>query len=298
MTLNYTTVDVFTDKKFAGNPLAVIQDDGVSAKDMQHIAREFNYSETTFILPPRDPSNTAHVRIFTPHNELPFAGHPNIGTAFVIALQGHLFDKPVGNTVVFEEAAGLVPIKILRNETNEVIGAELTAPKEPSLGAHIDPSALAESLGLNPEDIRTQSHPPLIASIGVPCPLAELRDLDSLGRAKPKRNILLDKPEPIEIIFLYTRIDEQPSRRFRARLFAPNFGISEDPATGSACGALAGVLGTLEKSDGTYIYEIAQGVEMGRPSIITTTAEVSEGNIKSVKVAGQCALVMQGTINL
>src|SRR5258708_25940042 len=148
MKLNFVTVDVFTDRQFGGNPLAVVLNaEGLSAERMQAIAAEFNLAETTFVLPPKDPAHSAQVRIFTPRSEMPFAGHPNVGTAFVLARAGTSYGRPVsGERVIFEEKAGLVPIEILR-EGATVVGSKLASPQPLSLGAEVADKLVASACG-------------------------------------------------------------------------------------------------------------------------------------------------------
>ena len=179
MQRRFVTVDVFADRPFGGNPLAVVLDaEGLNSEAMQTIAREFNYSETTFVLPPGDPAHTARVRIFTPGRELPFAGHPNVGTAYVLAREGSLFGKALGDRLLFEEAAGLVPVDIWRDGT-AVTGSRLTAPVALTTGAEIDPARAAAAIGLAVADIDTSAHPPLVASVGTAFPLIAVTALEA-----------------------------------------------------------------------------------------------------------------------
>src|SRR5580698_2458771 len=166
MQRRYITVDVFTDRAFGGNPLAVVLDAvGLSTAQMQAIAAEFNYAETTFVLPPRDPANTANVRIFTPKAEMPFAGHPNVGTAFVLAHEG----LAQGDKFLFEEIAGLVPMDIVRDDLRHgsaVIATRLAAPQQLAFGEEVTPVLVAEACSLDARDIKTGVHPPIVASCG------------------------------------------------------------------------------------------------------------------------------------
>src|SRR4051794_32869314 len=177
MQLQFATVDVFTADRFSGNPLAVVLNaQGLSTAQMQSIAAEFNLAETTFVLPPRDSANTAEVRIFTPRYEMPFAGHPNVGTAYVVARAGSLYGRSVpGDAVVFEEKAGLVPIRLLRDGTT-VCGARLASPRLLTVGAEIPADLVASACSLEVGDIALNDHPPCIASCGTPFVLAELKD--------------------------------------------------------------------------------------------------------------------------
>src|SRR5438105_4341467 len=181
MQRRYINVDVFTDRAFGGNPLAVVLDaGGLSTAQMQAIATEFNYSETTFVFPPRDPANDAQVRIFTVNKEIPFAGHPNVGTAFVLATRA---TKPPAR-FLFEEGAGLVPVEILREE-GRLVGAELAAPQSLRRLTQFSAEHAAACASLSSADIRTDRHPPLIVSVGLPFVVAELASREALRRAKP-----------------------------------------------------------------------------------------------------------------
>src|SRR5882724_4179244 len=162
---DYVTVDVFTDRAFAGNPLAVVTDaTGLTPAEMQAIAAEFNYSESTFVLPPEDPAHTARVRIFTRQNEIPFAGHPNVGTAFALARLAERSGKALGPTVIFEETAGLVPVDLMRDPAGQVVGAILTAPQPLSLDRKIPAAVVAECVGLETSAVLTSRHEPVVAS--------------------------------------------------------------------------------------------------------------------------------------
>lgn len=295
MQRRFVTVDVFTDKIFCGNPLAVVLDaEDLDDVAMQAIAREFNYSETTFVLPPTDPAHTAHVRIFTPLKELPFAGHPNVGTAYVLAREGGAFGKPLGERLLFEEGAGLVPVDIL-SEGGTIVGARLTAPRAAEVGRTFTAGYAAVCVGLDAADIVTASHEPVLASAGLPFPVIQLTGLEALRRAKPDVRALAREPDMMGHVYLYARSAEDP-RTLHARMFAPGVGVHEDPATGSAAAALTGLLAGLEGADGTFEYYISQGVEMGRPSLMATSADVAGGLVTGVRVGGRCATVMRGEI--
>ncbi|UTW53582.1 PhzF family phenazine biosynthesis protein [bacterium SCSIO 12827] len=297
MKRRFATVDVFTDRAFGGNPLAVVLDaEGLSDDTMQAVAREFNLSETTFVLPPADPANTARVRIFTPGRELPFAGHPNVGTAFVLAREGRLFGKPLRSILRFEEAAGLVLVDI-RTGPDGPVGARLTAPQGFSHTDEFSPADFAACVNLDPADIDTSAHPPLLGSAGMTFPIARLNGVDALGRARGNADVMARHPAMGGHIFVYVPAPNAPGT-FHARMFAPGLGIAEDPATGAAAAALTGLLGTLTTGDGSYDYRIIQGVEMGRPSLIETAADVAGGTVTAIRVGGACAAVMRGEIEV
>lgn len=297
----YETLDVFAEKRFGGNPLAVIADGrGLSADEMQTIAIEFNYSETTFVLPPEDPANTARVRIFTPTNELPFAGHPNVGTAYALGRHGSVFGKPAGDTMRFEEAAGLVQVNLLGRE-GEIEGASIRAPRALEISAEVSPAMVAACASLRSDDVAIATHQPVVASVGVPFAIAELRSLESLTRAKGSiaafEEASLKHPHQDDrfSLFLYARTG---AGTVRARMFAPLSNITEDPATGSAAAALGALLSSLAAKDERALHlTIEQGVEMGRPSLIAVTVE-RRGGKDSVSVSGRCVPVMRGTLTL
>jgi trans-2,3-dihydro-3-hydroxyanthranilate isomerase len=291
MRRRYRTVDVFTDRIFGGNPLAVVLDaQGLSAAQMQAVAGEFNYAETTFVLPPQDAAHTAQVRIFTPRHELPFAGHPNVGTAFVLAQEAG--EALAG--LVFEEAAGLVEMRLLRDAA-QVVGAELTAPQSLQVGGSVSAVLAAATLSLPVADIRVATHPPRIASVGMPFLLVELDSLAALARAEPSlpAHRGLFPLDGAREVYAYVR---GPDGDLDARMFAPLDGIAEDPATGSATAAVVALLADLH-GHSTLSLRARQGVQMGRPSLLHAAARrVAEGIVATV--GGECAAVMEGTFTL
>ncbi len=297
----YVTLDVFTTQRFGGNPLAVITDArGLDTAAMQMIAREFNYSETTFVLPPCDGANTAAVRIFTPRAELPFAGHPNVGTGFVLAGMGRLFGRAPGEVLRFEEKAGLVPVRILR-AGGRVAGAELTAPERLSRGRTLAVESAAACLGLPPSAIVTSSHRPEVASVGLAFLCVELADRAALALAVPHAELFARELLPIgtDAIMLYMRDGGRGPGALRARVFAPLHGVTEDPATGSAGAALAALLTDLDPAaEGEWRYDIIQGEEMGRPSRLEAAVQKRNGTVTETRIGGACAPVMRGTLTL
>ncbi len=193
MERRFITVDVFTDRRFGGNPLAVVLDaEGLGTSEMQSIAAEFNLAETTFVLPPRDASHTAEVRIFTPLAESPFAGHPNVGTAFVLVRLGNIFDKRVNDPLIFEEKAGIVRVHLIKQD-GAVLGAHVAAPGRLTLGTEIPPALVASACSLDADAIVTDQHHPCIASCGLPFAFAQLTSRSALGarrRAAARRSVL------------------------------------------------------------------------------------------------------------
>lgn len=300
MQRRYITVDVFTDRAFGGNPLAVVLDaQGLSTAQMQAIAIEFNYAETTFVLPPRESRHDAEVRIFTVRSEIPFAGHPNVGTAFVLATRAA---KPP-ERLSFEEKAGLVGIGILQ-DGSRVVGAELTAPQGLKRSTEVSPGQAASCISLDAADVRTDRHAPHIISVGLPFLLVELVSREALRRAKPNADAFA-KTFPIEgsdAIYFYTRdvpATERPCE-LQARMFHPGTsGLAEDPATGSATVALAAMLADLDPlRDGELRLKIGQGFDLGRPSLLLSRVVKRDGKIMSAHVGGRCAPMMEGTFRL
>ncbi|KUL96242.1 phenazine biosynthesis protein PhzF [Bosea sp. WAO] len=290
----YETVDVFTDRRFGGNQLAVFTDArGMSDAEMQALAAEMNYSETTFVLPPSDPANTARVRIFHRTAEMPFAGHPNVGTACVLAAHGRDRD----GLLLFEEMAGLVEVKVARDAAGLVTGATIAAPQPLSLGLTLPVDAIAACVGLAPEDILVSRHQPQQASVGVKFVLVEIRP-EALARATPDINAYrrLERANPaLEgrlSLFLYA----WDGGNARARMFAPLAGTWEDPATGSASATLAALTLSLGSED-AVAFEITQGVEMGRPSLLHVAARRVDGEIRAT-VGGGCVPVLRGEATL
>ncbi len=287
MLRRYVTADVFTDQPFGGNQLAVVLDaEGLGTAQMQAVAREFNYSETTFVLPPQHGDNTAHVRIFTPGRELPFAGHPNIGTAFVLALGPEHRDD-----MLFEEAAGLVPVKVTRAHGNPV-SAELSAPQLLQTGPDVPLELVAACLTLPTDAIRTDVHAPVVASVGLRFILVEVASRDVLRQAVPdvdafRRHMPFGETGAI---YLYTR-DGGHGFDVHSRMFAPLSGIMEDPATGSATVTLAALLASL---GGPETLRVQQGADMGRPSVLQTRVN-ADG---LAHVAGACVVMMRGVFEL
>jgi trans-2,3-dihydro-3-hydroxyanthranilate isomerase len=296
MGYRYFICDVFTATRFGGNQLAVLpQAAGLPDRRMQQIAREFNFSETTFVPPER--GYTRRVRIFTPATEVPFAGHPNVGTAFVLATLGELgpLDRPA--RITFEEKAGLVPITVARQDG--LIWCELAAPERLTLGRSISAEILARALSLAPEDIVTRTHPPQVASVGLRFLFAELRDRHALERARPRLEgfeALVGDGMTADV-HLYVRTGDEFD--IRARMFAPFDGVPEDPATGSANCALGALLAGYDPATtGSYRWRIAQGVEMGRPSVLEVAAEKRDGEVVEARVGGTSVMVSEGAIEV
>ena len=281
--LDFHIYDVFTDRPFAGNPLAVVMGaDGLSSGQMQTMARQFNLSETIFVMAPRDPAHRARVRIFMPKAEIPFAGHPTIGCAL------HLAGGADG-ALVLEEEAGPVPVTVADGL------AEFTAPALPVLtGEAPTPLAVAAALGLTAGQIGCGAHRPAIASAaGNDFIFAPLRDLAALAQARPRGAEFEALTRDVPDVYAYAPEGDG----FRARMFAPAIGVPEDPATGSASATLPALLlaaGAL--TEGENRIALRQGVEMGRPSRIGLTVLVAHGAISGVRISGRAAKVAEGRI--
>ncbi len=289
---DFVTVDVFTDQRFGGNQLAVFPDArGLTSAQMQALASEFNLSETTFVLPPDDPANTARVRIFTKTYEMPFAGHPNVGTGWVLAQQNP------ADILRFEEIAGLVEVKVQRDAAGNVTATTIAAPQPLSLGQHVSPAAIAACAGLALTDVVTVAHPPILASVGNPFVIAEVT-ADALSRAAPDTAAFQQTASRATdlgsrlALFLYCK----DGAGLRARMFAPLGGTVEDSATGSAATALAALLlSVTDAQEGAW--DVVQGVEMGRPSLLRTTARHTSDGIRAT-VGGNCVKVLRGVASL
>ena len=285
----FVTVDVFTDRRFGGNPLAVFPDArGLGDADMQALAAEFNLSETTFVLPPADPANTARVRIFNRRHEMPFAGHPNVGTGWVLARQG----RAKQGVLRFEEIAGLVEIEAGADAVT------IAAPQPLSLGAEMPVDLLAACVGLAAGEVITTAHRPVSASVGNSFVIAEVTG-EALTRAAPDTGRFREAAKSYTAmgpnrlpLYLYAR----NGARIRTRMFSPLSGTVEDAATGSAATPLAALLLSLTK-DREARYDLVQGVEMGRPSRLLCAAHRAADGIRA-KVGGSCVPVLEGTVDL
>lgn len=296
MRYRFYTCDVFTDRRFGGNPLAVLPAaDGLSDAQMQQVAREFNYSETTFVLMPRQPGKP-RVRIFTPRKEIPFAGHPNVGTAFVLAATGALGDFESETMVIFDEQGGEVPVLIRR--TDGTCWCELRAPARLSFGRTVEPNLVAAALGLPADAIAAATHPPVVASVGLSFLIVELVDRAALECARIETSGFeaIRSVGVMPDIHLYTLSGDEFD--IRARMFAPFDGVAEDPATGSANCALAGLLAHhAPAAEGAFRWRVAQGHEMGRPSKLEVRAEKRAGEITGTWAAGTSIMVTEGFID-
>jgi trans-2,3-dihydro-3-hydroxyanthranilate isomerase len=285
---HFHTLDVFTDRPFGGNPLAVFPDAaGIPEELMRPIARELNLSETVFVLPPRA-GGAFRLRIFTPEIEMPFAGHPTVGTAVLLAHLGRLPQDD--STSVLEEGVGPVPVRVRRGH------AQLTAARLPELGpAPPDRVTLARGLGLEPADVLEGELAPAIVSCGVPFLFVPVADRATLGRARPAPGASLGGRGA----FVYCRDPERPGSDLRGRFFAPEMGVAEDPATGAAATTLAGYLALRRpEPEGQFRWTLEQGFEMGRPSLLYMEADKRGGAVTATRVAGHAVLMSEGDLEL
>ncbi len=295
----FYTCDVFTDVRFGGNQLAVVpRAAGLRDGQMQQIAREFNFAETAFVLPPES-GHTRRVRIFTPTREVPFAGHPNIGTAAMLAAHGELGAVGARLEVVFEELAGLVSVSI-EPRADGRFWCELAAPESLTLGPAVPVAAVARAASLADGDIVTTTHDPRAGSVGLAFLLAEVRNRAALQRARPDITALdrLAGPEFGQpYLHLYARTSD--GFDLRTRQFSSGDPMLEDAATGSANAALAGLLAHYHPdTDGTFRWRIAQGVEMGRPSVLEARADKRGGHVTNVWIAGETVAMTTGLFAL
>lgn len=302
MRYRFYTADVFTDRIFGGNPLAVFPEArGLRAPQMRDAARELNLSETVFVFPAELSRHTRRLRIFTPSAELPFAGHPTIGTAHVLASIGEIpLERDVTN-IVFEEGVGPVPVTI-RAEDGRPVFAQLAAARLPEFGPPPPPpETIATTLSLHPSDLLRAEAGPQAVSCGVPFLFVPVRDRAAIQRVRVNREqwerFFSSYWAPHLYVFAYDA--ELNGSSLRARMFAPALGIEEDPATGAAATALAGYLGVRDgRSDATLRWKIEQGFEMGRPSILHVEADKRDGAVISIRVGGASVLVSDGTMEV
>lgn len=302
MRRQFHTLDVFTDRRHEGNPLAVVLDaEGLDDAAMQTIAREFNLPETVFVSPPRDPLNSAAIRIFTPANELPFAGHPTVGTAILLAeLRAGGMLGGAGITIALEEKIGLVKVDVTR-APGRAARAVFSLPVLPKMLDHVfDPVIVGRAIGLEPAEIGFGAHGIATWSAGVPFVMVPIRSLEAIGRAgyaDPKAWNEAFGVTGKGAAYLYTRETVSPAHHVHARMFAPAMGISEDPATGAAVAAFSGVAATCElPEDGVHQLVIEQGFEMGRPSLIALDLDIQHGRLVAAAIGGSAIRMSEGVL--
>lgn len=294
----FYTSDVFTADRFGGNQLAVFPDArGIPEERLQDIAREFNFSETTFVYPPDDPVHTRKVRIFTPGGELPFAGHPTVGTAVTLATIGEITIPGDTVKIIFEEKVGPVPVTI-RTENGIPSFAQLTAAKLPEFTDAVPSAdALAELLTLPRTALDDAALPIRFVSVGFPFLFVAVRDMEAIGRIRI--NVPVMEQLSLREIFVFTKQTVRKDFHFHARMFAPLLGIMEDPATGSAAAAFGGYLAAMDGTqNGTLRWNIEQGFEMGRPSLLYVEADKQNGATTAVRVGGNAVMMTEGKMTI
>jgi trans-2,3-dihydro-3-hydroxyanthranilate isomerase len=299
MSRKFYTLDVFTKVALAGNPLAVVLDsDGLDQARMQAIAREFNLAETVFVMEPRNPVNIARLRIFTPARELPFAGHPTVGSAVLLAhLRAPDLLTREDLRLVIEEEVGDV-VCVARHRKGQAMAAYFTLPRLPeAIGEAPSSEALAADLGLSAADIGFGAHRPTMYGAGTSNLFVPIASLDAMARARPNLRLWGENGGPA--VYLYTNEVVHKESNWHARMFAAGWGVCEDPATGSAAAAFAGVVMQFERpGDGDHMFVIEQGVEMGRPSFISLGIEIENGALHAATIGGSAVIVSNGAIDL
>jgi trans-2,3-dihydro-3-hydroxyanthranilate isomerase len=296
MRRRFVTLDVFTDRRFTGNPLAVVLDaEGLDVAAMQTVAREFNLPETVFVLPPDDPAHRAKLRIFTPARELPFAGHPTVGTAVLLGCRD---GSAARRELVLEERVG--PVSCTVDASADRGHARFFVPREPvRIGTIEDAARIAAALGLALDDLGCEDFVPESWTAGNPITFVPVRGLEAIGRARPDPARWDDGfgPDDPQIAYLFCRQTIEPRHSYHARMFAPAYGVPEDPATGSAAAAFAGLIAASGKcDDGEHAITIEQGYEMGRPSLMQLTLTLRRGALTSAAIGGDAILVSEGAI--
>jgi trans-2,3-dihydro-3-hydroxyanthranilate isomerase len=300
--LPYHLLDVFTDRAFGGNSLAVFTNgEGIPDATMQSIAREMNLSETTFVLPPDDPRNLCRVRIFTPGSELPMAGHPTVGTAFILAREGIVKRAGAETAIVFEEGVGPVPVSIeWKGDAPGFIEMRQPLPK---FGPRFeDAKAMAEMLSLDPRDISEANLPMEVVSCGVPFLFVPISSIAAVERIRFRADIWerVLRGWDAESVFVFAKGGRFAGSEVHSRMFAPGLGVNEDPATGGASGPLGCYLVRYRVilSDGELRCVSEQGVEMGRPSFLKIRIGHTRGEITDVRVGGTCHYMGSGVLEL
>lgn len=302
MELKFHTLDVFTTRRFGGNPLGVVLGaDALSTEEMQTIAREFNLAETIFVRKPKDPAHTASVRIFFPTDEIPFAGHPTVGCAILLAEMMHGQGRPFETEILLEEVAGLVRVTV-RN-TGGATWAQFTAPVVPySVPAELPTvQDVARALGLSPSDICPGGVPSGLQEGGPRFFYVPVTSREALARARPQEPHWTNILNALGTVggYLYAKGGQSPATDYRTRMFNPSGEGTEDPATGSAAALFASQLfRTPGLKEGTHAFRLEQGYEMGRPSDIDMEADVRDGKLVAVRVAGCAVRVMEGKLSL
>jgi len=305
MDRRYAVLDVFTEEALSGNPLAIVLDaEGLDTARMQAIAGEFNLSETVFVLPPENAAHTARLRIFTPGTELPFAGHPTVGTAIYLGQQRFAdAGADVDAMIVLEEEVGPVRCGVVLRPSGTHY-AEFDLPRLPEVSDTAPGAdAVAEALGLATHEIGFGHYPVSVASAGVPFLIVPVNGLDAARRAQPRpekwAEVFGEGAGGHDSIYVFTAEVERPDATLHARMFGLGMGIGEDPATGAAAAALSGVLHRYgQLTEGSHRYLIEQGVEMGRPSLISLELDVADGDLHGARIGGSAVVIAEGTLRI
>lgn len=303
MGLTYHILDVFTERAFGGNPLAVVLDaDRLSAAEMQAVAREFNLSETVFVLKPTSPGHTAKVRIFTPAREIPFAGHPTLGVAALLAqLRMQVVNGESDAIIALEEEIGSVRVGV-RLRAGAAAFAEFDAPKLPNepetIGEHDE---LAAAIGLIANEVSFENHKPMIVRDANVFAYVPVSNLDAMAKVRvtPAHWARCFTDRGVLGVYMYTRQCVRAQASFHARLFAPDFGVPEDPATGSAAIGFARIIKDFDDlPDGSHRRMVEQGLEMGRPSLISLVLNINRNKLDGVRIGGHAVRVADGELRV
>lgn len=296
----YEIFDIFADKALAGNPLAVVHDcDGLNDARMQAIAREFNLSETVFVLPPENPAHEAALRIFTPDYELPFAGHPTVGTAVSLARRQKVGEN-ADRLVTLEEKVGIVRCGVILSENSAF--AEFDLPRLPEkLDVRVEKEEAAAAVGLGTHEIGFENHVPEVWSAGTPYLLVPVHNLISAAKVAIDPVYVTESLPHVDdrplSIYVYCRETILFDSQFHARMFATGSSVYEDPATGSAVAALCGLITQNDRPvDGSSQWWIEQGMEMGRPSRIRLEIDVMKQKISGARIGGTAIKIAEGRL--
>ncbi|HVX36635.1 MAG TPA: PhzF family phenazine biosynthesis protein [Hyphomicrobium sp.] len=301
MALTYYVLDVFTERPFGGNPLAVVVDaDNLSSADMQTIAREFNLSETVFVLTPTSAGHTARIRIFTPSRELAFAGHPTLGAAVLLAeLRAPLLNGERDAIIALEEEIGSVRVGV-RLRSQAAAYGEFDAPKATgTLERLSEPEEISAAVGLIPTEVGFENHKPTLLRGTNNFAFVPVANLEAMAKVKvaPQRWAQVFTARDVHGVYLYTRQSVRVQSAFHARVFAPDLGVPEDAATGSAAAGFAYVINEFDElPDGMHKRAIEQGIEMGRPSTITLTMTIGRGKLETARIGGHAIRVAEGKL--
>lgn len=302
MSRRFALLDVFTKTPLQGNQLAVVLDsEGLSDERMQAITREFNLAETVFVLPPNQPGHRANLRIFCPAYEMPFAGHPTVGTAVLLALETFGANAAGQDSVfVVEEKVGDIRCAVALH-SGKAGHAIFDVPRQSEkIEAETDDAVLAAMLGLEPSELGCENHRPSVYSAGVPYLLVPVRDLAAIARARPViQNWKNALPAGVGSVYLYTRETTTSDHQFHARMFWLGEGIIEDPATGSAAAAFAGAVAAFDQlPSGTHRFVIEQGFEINRPSLISLEVDIENHALYASRIGGDTVLLARGTLDI